>query len=160
MKTLIDFIQRLQVDPAFEQQAHDFEDGDELIAFVKSEGYDFTLEQLMDELKHGVALPTEIGGMTPTPTDVSLTPPPQPDDAEFLWESENFPNGENSAALPEKGSHDFTRGQPGQGLPRPQGAIPPQGMKEKSPGGWLTGGGGRHRGFSPQRLKSLAVKEP
>ena len=35
MKTLGEFIQRLQADPAFEKQAQAFDNGDELMAFVK-----------------------------------------------------------------------------------------------------------------------------
>jgi len=67
MKTLGEFVQRLQVDPAFEKQAQAFDNGDELLAFITREGYDFTLDQLAQEFKHGANLPTEVGGLTPPP---------------------------------------------------------------------------------------------
>ena len=83
MKTVGEFIQRVQVDPTFEKQAQAFDNGDEFIAFVKSEGYDFTLEQLMDEFKHGAELSAEAGGMAPAPTDAGAVTPWPPDDREF-----------------------------------------------------------------------------
>ena len=75
MKTLAEFIQRLQDDPAFEKQAQAFDHGDDLIAFVKREGYDFTLEQLMSEFERGEELPAETGGLAPAPADVSAIYP-------------------------------------------------------------------------------------
>ena len=65
MKTLEEFIQRLQDDAAFEKQAQSFNHGDDLMAFVKREGYDFTLEQLMSEFGPGEKLSAETGGMPP-----------------------------------------------------------------------------------------------
>ena len=156
MKTLEEFIQRLQDDAAFEKQAQAFDNGDDLMAFVKSEGYDFTLEQLMSEFKQGAKLPAEAGGMAPAPTDVSASTPPRPDDAEFPRQPEAFPNGERGTALLKSGNDDFTREQPGERLQQPQGAMPPPEPEEESPGGLFRGGGGRHRGFSPQRLKSIS----
>ena len=38
---------------SFEKQAQAFDNGDDLMAFVRREGYDFTLEQLMDEFEPG-----------------------------------------------------------------------------------------------------------
>lgn len=52
MKTMEEFIQRLQNDPEFEQKAQSYESSDEFMEFVKGEGYDFTLDQLLDEFKH------------------------------------------------------------------------------------------------------------
>ena len=46
MKTLGEFLQRLENDSLFEKKAQAFNNGDELMAFVESEGYDFTLEEL------------------------------------------------------------------------------------------------------------------
>jgi predicted ribosomally synthesized peptide with nif11-like leader len=43
MKTLEKFIQRLQDDATFEKQAQSFNRVDDLMAFVKRAGYDFTL---------------------------------------------------------------------------------------------------------------------
>ena len=69
MKTVGEFIQRLQEDAVFEKRAQAFDNGDELMAFVRLEGYDFTLEQLMDEFKQGAKLRAEADGMAPAPTD-------------------------------------------------------------------------------------------
>ena len=75
MKTLAAFIQRLQDDPAFEKQAQAFDHGDDLMAFVKREGYDFTLEQLMSEFERREKLPAETGGLAPAPADMSAISP-------------------------------------------------------------------------------------
>jgi predicted ribosomally synthesized peptide with nif11-like leader len=52
MKTVEEFIQRLKDDPDFELQAQAYENSEEFINFVKSAGYDFTLDQLLDRFKH------------------------------------------------------------------------------------------------------------
>jgi predicted ribosomally synthesized peptide with nif11-like leader len=160
MKTLEDFIQRLQVDTAFEKQAQAFDNADDLMAFVKSQGYDFTLEQLMREFKQGAKLPAEAAGLAPAPMDVRASTPPKPDGGTFLRKPEAFPNGGKSPAPPKSGSPDFTREQPGPGLQKPKRETPLPGPAEESPGGFLRVGGGRHRGFSPQRLKSLSAEDP
>jgi len=160
MKTLGEFIQRLQDDAAFEKKAQAFDNGNGLMAFVKREGYDFTLEQLTSEFKHRAKSPTEAGGMAPAPTDVGASTPPRPDDAAFPRKPEAIPPSEPSIALPKSGSSDFTREQPGVGLQKPMGEMPPQGTAEKSPGELPRVGGGRHRGFSPQRLKSISGEDP
>jgi predicted ribosomally synthesized peptide with nif11-like leader len=163
MKTLGEFIQRLQDDAAFEKRAQAFDNGEELMAFVKGEGYDFTLEELTIEFKQGAKLLKEADGMAPAPTDAEASTGRIPEEAAFPRKPEAFPNGKNgkkSTALLKSGSHDFTREPPGKGLQKPKGEMPPQGPEEKLPGGWLRGGGGRHRGFSPQRLKSISGEEP
>jgi len=160
MKTLEEFIQRLQDDPAFEKKAQAFDNGDELMAFVKREGYDFNLEQLTREFKHRAKLPTEAGGMAPAPTDVRASTPPRPVDAAFPRKPEAIPNSEQSTALPESGSGDFTPEHPMEGVQKPKGEMPPREPEEELPGGLFRGGGGRHRGFSPQRLKSISVEDP
>jgi len=160
MKTLEEFVQRLQDDAAFEKQSQTFVTGDALMAFVKREGYDFTLEQLMRKFKHAAKPPIEAGGMAPTPADVTASTPPRPDDPVFPRKPEAFPNAEKSAALLKKGSDDFTREQPGEGLQKPKGEMPSLGPAEKSPGELPRVGGGRHRGFSPQRLKSIPGEDP
>jgi len=158
MKTLGEFIQRLQVDPAFEKQAQAFDNGDELMAFVSREGYDFTLDQLMDEFKHGAQLPAEAGGLAPAPTDASAAAPGPPDAPEVPRQPEAFPNGEKSAPWGKRGHDDPPREQPGQKLQDPRRTLPPPDPDEESPGGLFRGGGGRHRGFSPQRLKSIKLE--
>ena len=163
MKTLGEFIQRLQDDAAFEKRAQAFDNGEELMAFVKREGYDFTLEQLTIEFKQGAKLRREAGETAPAPRDAGASTGRMQKDAAFPRKPEAFPNGKNgkkSTALLKSGSHDFTREQPGKGLQKPKGEMPPQEPEEELPGGLLRGGGGRHRGFSPQRLKSISGEEP
>ena len=95
MKTLEEFIQRLQDDPAFEKQAQAFDHGDDLIAFVKREGYDFTLEQLMGEFERAEKSPAQTGGLAPAPADVSPSPPPRPDETEFPRQPEALSSPES-----------------------------------------------------------------
>ena len=109
MKTLAEFIQRLQDDAAFEKQAHAFDHGDDLMAFVKREGYDFTLEQLMNELEPEEKLPAETAAWRRPPADISPSPPPGPDEAEFPRQPEALSSEESGTALPERGIDDFTR---------------------------------------------------
>jgi predicted ribosomally synthesized peptide with nif11-like leader len=59
MKTVEEFIQRLQDDPEFERKARAFENSDEFMEFVKSAGYDFTLDQLLVEFHHEPELPKQ-----------------------------------------------------------------------------------------------------
>src|SRR5665647_3506584 len=100
MKTLEEFIQRLQDDAAFEKQAQSFNHSDELMAFVKREGYDFTLEQLMSEFEPGEKLPPETTGMAPAPADMSALTPPRPGEPEFPRKPETLSSGERGTALP------------------------------------------------------------
>ena len=155
MKTLEEFIQRLQEDPVFERQAQAFDHGDDLIAFVKREGYDFTLEQLILALE-----PAETAGMSPTPADLCPSLPPGPDEAEFLRKPEALSGGERGTGLLERGNDDLTREQPAERLPQPEAAMPPPGPEPELRTVLFKGGGGRHRGFSPQRLKSLSEEDP
>ncbi|OGR26056.1 MAG: hypothetical protein A2139_02135 [Desulfobacca sp. RBG_16_60_12] len=153
MKTLEEFIQRLQDDAAFEERAQAFDNGEDLMAFVKSEGYDFTLEQLTIEFKQGAKLRREAGEMTPAPGEAGASTGRKHKDAEFSRQPEAFPKGETGTALPRSGSRDFPRGQPSVGV---QTADP----EEESPEALPRIGGGRHRGFSSQRLKSISGEEP
>ena len=74
MKTLGEFLQRLENDSLFEKQAQAFNNGDELMAFVESEGYDFTLEELTSAFKQKAQLPPETEDTAPAPPDVSASP--------------------------------------------------------------------------------------
>jgi hypothetical protein len=123
------------------------------MAFVKSEGYDFTLEQLTIEFKQVAKLRTEAGEMAPAPRDAGASTGRMQKEAEFPRKSEAFSNGQTSTVLPKSGSHDFPRGQPSGGLQTP-------GPKLESPEELPRVGGGRHRGFSPQRLKSIPGENP
>jgi predicted ribosomally synthesized peptide with nif11-like leader len=214
MKTLEDFIQRLQDDPAFEKQAQAFDQGDDLMAFVKREGYDFTLEQLMHEFERGEKLAAETGGMAPAPVEASPSLPPRPDRAKFPRQPEVVSSPEPSESpletgnddvlerltqsnaampppaglsppppskpmepeiprqpevvsspgrstdLPKRGIDDFTREPPVERLPQPKEAMPPPEPEAEPRAGLFKGGGGRHRGFSPQRLKPVSGEEP
>lgn len=53
MKTVDEFIHRLQNDPEFEQRAQSYDNSDDFMEFIKGEGYDFTLDQLLDEFNNG-----------------------------------------------------------------------------------------------------------
>jgi predicted ribosomally synthesized peptide with nif11-like leader len=162
MKTLEEFIQRLHNDPAFEKQAQAFDQGNDLIAFVKREGYDFTLEQLMREFERREKLPAETGGMAPgpAPADMSASTSPRPEEAESPRKPEALSSPERATDLPKRGIDDFTREPPLVRLPQPEGAMPPPEPEEGPRAGLFKGGGGRHRGFSPQRLKSISEEEP
>jgi predicted ribosomally synthesized peptide with nif11-like leader len=160
MKTLEEFIQRLQDDPVFERQACAFDNGDELMAFVQSEGYDFTLEQLMREFNHGTTSPTEGGGKASTPAEVSASTGARLHGSDFPGRSEAFPNCEQSGSFLKNGSGDVTPVPTEERLPHPKKEVPPQDPAEESPGGLFRGGGGRHRGFSSRRLKSISMEEP
>jgi predicted ribosomally synthesized peptide with nif11-like leader len=153
MKTLAEFIQRLQDDAAFEKRAQAFDNGEDLMAFVKSEGYDFTLEQLTIEFKQGAHLRTEAGEMAPAPGNAGTSDGRMHQDMEFAGRPGAFSNGETDPALPEGGSHDFSREQPPATLQDP-------GPEEESPEALPRIGGGRHRGFSSLRLKSIPGEEP
>jgi predicted ribosomally synthesized peptide with nif11-like leader len=156
MKTLEEFIQRLQDDPGFEKQAHAFDNGDDLIAFVKREGYDFTLGQLMSEFERAEKSPAETGGLAPLPEDVGPHPPPRPDEPKFPSQTEIVSSEEN---LSKRGNNDFTGAQPQERMPQPKAAMPPPAVNAEPHAGLFRGGGGRHRGFSPERLKSTSEEE-
>jgi predicted ribosomally synthesized peptide with nif11-like leader len=159
MKTLEEFIQRLQDDPGFEKQAHAFENGDDLIAFVKRQGYDFTLEQLMREFERAEQPPSETAGPAPPPVEVSPSPPPRPDEPEFPRQPETLSPQESGTDIPKGGNDYFTREQPLKKVPRPKVALPLPELEEEPRAGLFRGAGGRHRGFSPQRLKLSSGEE-
>ena len=159
MKTLGEFIQRLQDDAAFEEKAQAFENGDDLMAFVKREGYDFTLEQLTTEFKQRAELASESDDAALAPPDVSTPTPPGPEVTEVPEDSPAIPQGETLAASPENGLADLPRVHSRQELQELQGGIHPKDLEEKSTGGLFGRGGGRHRGFSAQRLKSVSGED-
>ena len=157
MKTLAEFIQRLQDDAVFEKQAQAFDHGDDLMAFVKREGYDFTLEQLMNALEPEEKLPAETTALAPA--DINPSPPPGPDEVEFPRQPEALSSDASGTALPERALDDVTREQPVEKLPQLEAAMPPPEPEKVPLAELFKGGGGRHRGFSPQRLKSLSEED-
>ena len=134
MKTLAEFIQRLQDDAAFEKQAQAFDQGDDLMAFVKREGYDFTLEQLMNELEPEEKLPAETAGLATAPADINPSPPPGPDEAEFPRQPEALSSEASGTALPERALDDFTREQPLEKLPQLRGGNAAAGTRKSATG--------------------------
>lgn len=150
MKTLKEFIQRLQDDAAFEARAQAFVADDELMAFVKSEGYDFTLEELANEFQQEAAARSKAVDPAP-PTDEEAATGGRPEAGEFAGTPE---------PSPKSGGRDFTWEDSLAGLGAPPGEISPAEPKERSPGELFRLGGGRHRGFSAQRLKSVPGEEP
>jgi predicted ribosomally synthesized peptide with nif11-like leader len=160
MKTIKEFIQRLQDDPEFEKQAQAFDNGTDLMAFVKGQGYDFTLEQLASAFKQEAKLQPDAGGMAPAHGDVGAPSPPRPDDPEFIRNLDTFPQHQTSSPLPESGSGGLTREQPREESQNPPDEMPPTEPAEKSPMELFRGGGGRHRGFSTQRLRSISGEDP
>jgi predicted ribosomally synthesized peptide with nif11-like leader len=153
MKTLAEFIQRLQDDPAFETRAQAFDNGEDLMAFVKSEGYDFTLEQLTIKFEQEAELRREAGETTPAPTGAEAFPEQPDQEAALPGRPAALSGGEATPAGPGSGSRDLALYQPSAGFETPE-------AEEGSPEGMPRIGGGRHRGFSSQRLKPVAEEEP
>jgi Nif11 domain len=160
MKTLEEFIRRLQDDAVFEKEAQAFVTEDELMAFVRREGYDFTLEQLMEKFQHKTEPHAEAGETAPSPTAVKASPPRGPDETSVSQDPEILSPGERHAPSPENGSRHSIRQQPGEELQTPPRAMLPPEPQDGSPLAFSRGGGGRHRGFSPQRLKYSSAEEP
>jgi hypothetical protein len=155
MKTLGEFLQRLEDDPVFENEAQAYNNGDELMAFVEREGYDFTLEQLTTAFKQRANMPPEADDPPPAPPDVSAPAPPKPEVTALPASPAAFPLGETSPALLNQGGDDVPREQSGQESHQLPGVISPANLEEKATAGLFRSGGGRHRGFSVQRLKSV-----
>lgn len=117
MKTMEEFIQRLQNDLDFEQMAQAYENSDEFMEFVKGEGYDFTLDQLLDEFKHEQKT-----------TEQPVEEPPVPrktveefiqrlqDDPEFELTARAFENNDDFLEFVKNEGYDFTLDQLAEGL--------------------------------------------
>ncbi len=142
MKTLKEFIQRLQDDTAFEDKARAFVSDDELMAFVRSEGYDFTLEELAAELQ--VA-----------PRAAVVDPAPLTEKAAAGMKPEAGPSAGAPEALPKREDPDFAWDDPPPGLGKPRREISQADPRETASGELFRVGGGRHRGFSPRRLQAV-----
>jgi len=109
MKTMEEFIQRLQNDPEFEQKAQAYENSDEFMEFVKGEGYDFTLDQLLGEFNHEQQA-----------TEQPVEEPPAPrktvegfiqrlqDDPEFEQTARAFENNDDFLEFVKSEGYDFT----------------------------------------------------
>jgi len=131
MKTVKEFIQRLQNDPEFEQMVEPYENSDEFMEFVKGQGYDFTLDQLLNEIKP-----------EPQATDLPVEEPPAPrktveefiqrlqDDPEFELTARAFENNDDFLKFVKSGGYDFTLDQLTDGLKRGNESLNPP---EKTP---------------------------
>ncbi len=158
MKTLGEFLQRLEDDSAFEKKAQAYNNGDDLMAFVESEGYDFTLDQLTSAFKERADLPPQAPVTAPAPPEVSTTTPPGAEVTTFPLSPAAFPQDATSAVSPKNGSAQCPLEPARRELQGLTEAIPPKDLEENS-GGIFKGGGGRHRGVSLQRLKSVAGED-
>jgi Nif11 domain len=158
MKTLGEFLQRLEDDPLFENQAQAFNSGDELMAFVESEGYDFTLAQLTSAFKQRGNLPPEGDAAVPAPPEVSTPTQPTPEVTACLVSPATSPPADTITALPNQESAGLPREQSGPEVRELQGVMPAKALAEKL-SGLFRGGGGRHRGFSPERLKNAPEED-
>jgi predicted ribosomally synthesized peptide with nif11-like leader len=108
MKTVNEFIQRLQNDPEFEQKAQAYDNSDDFMKFVKGEGYDFTLDQLLNEFNY--EHPT-------TKPEAEASAPGKPvedfiqrlnDDREFEQKARAFENHEDFLEFARTEGYDFT----------------------------------------------------
>jgi predicted ribosomally synthesized peptide with nif11-like leader len=132
MKTVEEFIQRLQEDPKFEQEAQAYENSDEFINFVKSEGYDFTLDQLLDKFRRE----DEVTDQPLTAAAVSVKGVEEfiqrlQEDPDFERKAQAFENDDAFLAFVKNEGYDFTLDQltdkfnQGKGLLKPQTLRPP-----------------------------------
>jgi predicted ribosomally synthesized peptide with nif11-like leader len=107
MKTVKDFVHRLHHDPEFEQRAHIYEDSDEFMNFVKSEGYDFTLDQLLEMFKGEEAESPETAE-PPTSPGVEAFIQRLEQDPEFERQAQSFENNDAFMEFVRKAGYDFT----------------------------------------------------
>jgi predicted ribosomally synthesized peptide with nif11-like leader len=110
MKTMEEFIQRLQNDPEFEQKAQAYENSDEFMEFVKSEGYDFTLDQLLDEFKHEQQAAEQPEEEPPASRKKNVEEFIQrlQDDPEFELTARAFENNDDFLEFVKSEGYDFT----------------------------------------------------
>jgi predicted ribosomally synthesized peptide with nif11-like leader len=132
MKTVEEFIQRLQEDPKFEQEAQAYENSDEFINFVKSEGYDFTLDQLLDKFRQE----DKVTDQPLTPAAISAKGVEDfiqrlQEDPDFERQAQAFENDDAFMEFVKNEGYYFTLDQltdkfnQGKGLLKPQALSPP-----------------------------------
>jgi predicted ribosomally synthesized peptide with nif11-like leader len=132
MKTIEEFIHRLKNDPEFEQQAHAYEDSDEFLHFLKSEGYDFTLDQLLDIFKDEEV--AEL--MMPTPVaapGVEAFIQRLKDDPEFERQAQAFENDDAFMEFVQKAGYNFNLDQLMTGFKRGPESLNPQTLVSPPP---------------------------
>jgi predicted ribosomally synthesized peptide with nif11-like leader len=106
MKTVNEFTQRLQHDPEFERKAQAFENNEDFMAFVKAEGYDFTLNQLLEELDRKPQLDAEVDA--PPQKTVEEFIQRLQDDPEFEQKAQAFENNEDFLAFVKSEGYNFS----------------------------------------------------
>jgi predicted ribosomally synthesized peptide with nif11-like leader len=141
MKTVEDFIHRLHHDPEFEQRAHSYEDSNAFMDFVKGEGYDFTLDQLLDIFKEEEA--AEPAEMASPPTEpVEVAEPPAKlgveafiqrlqQDPEFERQAQSFDNNDAFMEFVRKEGYDFTLDELTAGFKQHKDAVKPEAQQEQ-----------------------------
>jgi len=124
MRSVGEFIQRLQNDPEFEQRAQAYENSDEFMEFVKAEGYDFTLDQLLDEFKHEQPaidqVPQESPASSKTVEDFIQR---LQDDPEFEKQARAFEDNDAFLEFVKNEGYDFTLDQLMAGFKQVQGLL-------------------------------------
>jgi predicted ribosomally synthesized peptide with nif11-like leader len=160
MKTLDDFIQRLEDDAAFEQQAQALVTEDDLMAFVHGEGYDFTLKQLTEKFQPGGKPASEAEAASPASIKDAAPNPQRADEAAVPAGPAIFAPGGQNPALPKSKSQDSTLAHPPPEVQKTLVAALTPGPEEKMPEEISRAGGGRHRGISLHRMKCLTREEP
>lgn len=134
MKTVADFIQRLQNDPEFEQKAQAYENSDAFLEFAKGEGYDFTLDQLLDEFRQEQESTNQPEDQQPAPmkTVADFIQRLQ-DDPEFERQAQAFDNNQGFLEFLKKEGYDFTLDQLTDGFKQGKKGLKTQADKPLTP---------------------------
>jgi len=134
MKTIEEFIQRLQNDPEFEQRAQAYENSDDFIEFVKSEGYNFTLDHLLDQFTydHEATDPPVEQSPVPLKTVAGFIQRLE-NDPEFEQKARAFENDEAFMKFVESEGYDFTLDQLTNKLKQGKAEVKPQAERPPAP---------------------------
>jgi len=108
MKTVEEFIQRLQNDPEFERQAQALGTSDEFMIFVKNAGYDFTLDQLLDKFKDDEEEDQPVMPLPAPAKTVEEFIQRLEDDPEFELQAHAFENDADFMEFVQNEGYDFT----------------------------------------------------
>lgn len=134
MKTIGDFIQRLQKDPEFENKAQAFENSDEFMEFVKREGYNFTLDELLHEFQQEQDLPNQPGDRPPAAMKTAEEFVQRlEDDAEFENQARAFHNDDTFMKFIKREGYDFTLDQLTNRFKHEMEMVKPQAEKPPTP---------------------------
>ena len=145
MKTVEDFIHRLHHDPEFEQRANAYEDSDEFLNFVKSEGYDFTLDQLLEMFKEEQAGPPKTAS-PPTAHTLEAFIQRLEQDPEFERQAQSFDNNDDFMEFVRKAGYDFTLDELTASFKQSKEAVKPETQQQQPP--------------LPVKLEALSAPQP